>query len=144
MSMRIVSAAIESIEFGLDDTTSMDCTQLCRACRNGNHKTTWFHQVKSIAIFIRTRNRSFSYWRGGKAVANDEQPRQQDNYQQGRNHRGRWSIYSLNWSPNRDPTSTRGPSKKENRASTNYIQRSGPLASDSSYKNSSYAARSGL
>lgn len=63
MSVGNVMAAMESGEFDLDDTTLMDSTPFRRVYINDSGKTSELQQIRSLASFIRTRNRSFQYWR---------------------------------------------------------------------------------
>lgn len=121
-----VVAAVESVEFDLDDKTSMDSVPCHCVCLNDNYKKRQCQQVKKISSFIRTRNRNLSYWSNRQTRANNEQPRQQDRYQQRRSRRVGWSSHSRNLSSNSDLTSSFGVSENANRGGNNYATRSGP------------------
>lgn len=58
MSMSELIAAVESGEFDIDDTTSMDSVPYCRVCMNGSHRTSQCEQVKDLKAFIRARNKN--------------------------------------------------------------------------------------
>lgn len=57
--MSYALAAVESGEFNLDDTTSLDSTPFCLVFLNDNQQTSQYQEVKNTATFIRTTNRYF-------------------------------------------------------------------------------------
>lgn len=108
MSMNDVVAAVDSGDFDLVETTSKDFTPIFPVCLNDNLESSRCQHTENLASFIQTRNRKLSsrYDRQmtykQQTKASSEQPRQQQQYQLGRNRRGGWSNYDWNPSFNRN------------------------------------------
>lgn len=62
-SISDVVAAMESEEFDLHETTSLESLPFYLVCLSDNHETSQCQQMKNIASFNRTRRRNFFYWR---------------------------------------------------------------------------------
>lgn len=103
MFKRVVIEAMQSKEVDLHDTISINSTPFYLVCPNDNHKNSHCKQIKSTAVFIRTRNWNFSNFRNRQSAASSVQPCQQPRYQQGRSRQGGWSNFNRIKSFNENP-----------------------------------------
>lgn len=138
------AADVELGKFDVVDAASTGSTPFCRVVLNDDNKTLQCQQIKNIASFICTCKKNFSHCRRWQTGATSVQPRQQHQYQQGWNHRGRWSKYGWRPSSNRNPTLSINSSECASRGGTNYARRLRSRSNNRNYKNSGCTASEGL
>lgn len=121
--------------------TSMEPTPFCQVCRNDNHETSQFQQIKNIAWFIRTSDMNISYWLNRQIGADCVQSRRQPRYPQGRSFRAGWRTTVGARRSSETPHIRSGEQNCE-QGRRNFAGRSGPTPSNKNYRNKSHAARS--